>query len=172
MTRKYLLYQLLALCLMAFLFVFLSSNKSGQSVRPPIKKVVYCGGVHSIQLNPSSPKLINPKNNSLISSNLVLLVWNKVDDSCTYILKICTDSSFIESKEYVTKDTSFLISSLGSQLFWKVKAQAKNGSESQWSPWSSFKMSPPVIQNSRPCNGNCGSCSHRCGRRSAPPIKQ
>lgn len=170
MTRKYLLYQLLALFLLAALYVFLSSNKRGQMEPKPSKQVIYCGGVRSIQVKLSAPKPISPENHSHMIGNTVQLVWSKEGDSCQYILKVCGDSLFIDSKEYATKDTSFLFSSIGNQLYWKVKAKAKNGSESQWSKWSHVSFSPPVIPNLRSCNGNCGSCTHRCGRRPDPTL--
>ncbi len=100
----------------------------------------------------SSPNLINPKNNELISTFLPIFNWSNVDDAVSYDLEISLDSNFkniYKSRYQITSNTYTFPGEEFKELttyYWRVRAQNQDG-RSLWSETFKFytKEAPPSV---------------------------
>jgi len=100
----------------------------------------------------SSPNLINPKNNELISTFLPIFNWSNVDDAVSYDLEIALDSNFkniYKSRYQITSNTYTFPGEEFKELttyYWRVRAQNQDG-RSLWSETFKFytKEAPPSV---------------------------
>lgn len=118
------------------------------------------------------PLLVSPANGAVINGQNVTFYWHPVKGGAEYILQTSADSAFKNPKEYKIKDTIFRINSSLTIINWRVKSVQEKGDTSLWSSTFHFQLKKiEQVNQYRPCNGNCGACTHPCGRRRAPEPK-
>lgn len=100
--------------------------------------------------NPNSPGLLEPANNSQVTSITPLLKWEAYQNAANYKIQVSTDANFlgtlytdtIVSSTQLTVNNPGLITNIN--YYWRVIANLNGGGSSQWSAvWKFFIILPP-----------------------------
>lgn len=116
------------------------------------------------------PQLISPVNGAVTSTGIITFLWHSAAGSHEYILQVSSDSLFSNTEEYKVKDTCLKMNISFTYTSWRVKSIQKDSDTSTWSATNHiYYKQTKVIKQQRSCNGNCGACTHPCGRRPSEP---
>jgi len=129
--------------------------------------------VSRIQTNINAPILLQPAPNQYIPDTTCTLVWNTTHPKHVYEVFISTDCEFASRERFASFDTTIvynLSKQMNKTIYWKVRAYKNKKTFSRWSEVSYFHCGLQPADNliAPPpggCRGNCGSCTHPCGRR-------
>ncbi len=119
-------------------------------VSQPLYNLVSSQVANAATVSLSTPQLLSPTDNAIVNGTTITSEWQSVTDATNYIYESYNDAaatSMRHTATYATTSTTETNVTDGTVFWWRVKAVATSGAESDWSPlWKvTVDNSAPVV---------------------------